>query len=66
MPKIPYFLLFGGNDTLITEKHYPPLYKAMEEHGHSVKVHIEEGMGHCETLNFEKALNAYCAFIAGE
>lgn len=66
MPKIPYFLLFGGKDTLITEKHYPPLYKAMEEQGHSVKVHIEEGMGHCETLNFEKALNAYCAFIAGE
>ena len=66
MPKIPYFLLFGGNDTLITEKHYPPLYEAMQEQGHNVKVHIEEGMGHCETLNFETALNKYCAFIAGE
>ncbi len=66
MPKIPYFLLFGEKDKYITENHYPPLFEKMCSAGHNVKLHIEEGMGHCEILNFGKALEAYCRFIAGE
>ncbi len=66
LPNIPYFLLFGGEDKLITEKHYPPIVKALEGCGHNFTVHLQQGMGHCEMHNFPEALEKYCSFIAGE
>ena len=66
LPGIPYYLNFGSEDKLITEKHYPAIVEKLKENGHNFSYHLQEGMGHCEMDNFPEALEKYCAFIIGE
>ena len=65
LPRIPYFLLFGENDTHITCGHMPPMVESMKKLGLDVTVRIEKGMGHCAMDSFPEAFDAYCGFILG-
>ncbi|MBQ1954439.1 MAG: hypothetical protein II350_01740 [Clostridia bacterium] len=63
LPRIPYFLLFGGADGWITDTHMPSIVRVMEEYGHKFTLRVEDGMNHCAMGDFPEAFNSYVGFI---
>lgn len=63
LPKIPYFLLFGQNDTYFTDVQRPPFLRECDQNGLSYELLIQPQMGHCDMSNSPDAYQRFCDFL---
>lgn len=64
MPDVPYMIVSGTQDGLITEEaHIAPLQQAMRQAGKRATFLRVSGLGHCNLESFEDAYQTYTHFI---
>lgn len=63
LPHIPYLLLYGEKDTVITDRFMPQFVEAMQAAGHDVTHFVQKDMVHCDMRSHKEAFDAWCSFI---
>ncbi len=66
LPQIPYLLVYGEKDTVITERFMPQFVGAMKEAGHNVTHILQKDMVHCDLSSHKEAFDAWCNFIISQ
>lgn len=62
-PAIPYFLIYGEKDDLITKNFMHQMIEKMTEAGCNVSYLLEKNMTHCNIDGHKDAFAAWCNFI---
>ncbi len=63
LPNIPYFLIFGENDTHFVDYQMPPMEEKLKQYNRNYTLTVHPKMEHCDIRNHPKALKEYCDFI---
>lgn len=63
LPAIPYLLIYGEKDELITKNFMPRFFEKMRAAGHNVTHMVQKDMVHCDIDGHKEAFEAWCDFI---
>ena len=63
LPAIPYLLIYGEKDPIITDRFMPQFVEAMQAAGHNVTHILQKDMDHCDLEGHKEALDAWCDYI---
>jgi len=63
LPAIPYLLIYGEKDNLITKHFMSNMLKKMSDADHNVTHLLQQEMTHCDIDGHKEAFDAWCNFI---
>lgn len=63
LPEIPYLLIYGEKDELITKNFISQMLEKMSAAGHNVTHLLQKEMTHCDIDGHKDAFDAWCNFI---
>lgn len=63
LPKIPYLLIYGEKDELITKNFMPRMLEKMSVSGHNVTHLLQKDMTHCDIDSHKETFERWCDFI---
>lgn len=66
LPHIPYLLVYGEKDTVITDRFMSKFVEKMKAAGHDVTHILQKDMVHCAISSHKEAFDACCNFIISQ